>query len=217
VITHQPPTEDLAAPSRPSRFGRVLVVVLALAVAAGVIIRIAASGSSTEHAAPATTPTTSSPPTVHSTPYTPPPDGPVVITPFHLARPCPHVADGRSGCTTFPGVPASVDQLLRAHFPSITDEHGVTEMLRVRPHGLWSREITGRLPGARLHIEVSRAEPGDAATTGTRSGSHLLFVSYVRWHFLLQVRVLGVLNTNAVFSKVAELLADRRLVRTIGL
>ena len=214
-LMDEPLTEELSAP-RPNRFGRVLVVLLALAVAVGVIVRIADSGSSSKDAAQPTS-TTGAPPTVQPVPIPPVPVRPVPVPPFRRVPPCPRADDGLNACSTYPGLAPPTEQALRERFPQIVVDRAVTQMLRpsspaVRP-GLWSRTIRGRVGALRLRIAVRRAEPEDSGSTGLRQGNRLQMVRYFRGHFLVEFELRGPVDPRSLSRTIAWLLTEPRLVR----
>jgi hypothetical protein len=214
-MTEGAQAEELAAP-HPPRLGWALAILLALAAVVGVIARVADSGSSSDHAAPAPAPTSDVRPTtsVHSVPYTPPPDRPVVVAPLRPAPPCPPARDGQRSCVTNDGLPAPVARALRAHLPGVVVDHAVTQILSATGRGLWSRDISCRAGRARVRIVISRAQPHDREATASSFGTALM-VNYVRGRYLFQVQVRGAFDANRMFSRVADLMADPRLVRPV--
>lgn len=215
MMTDEPLAEELAPP-RPNRFGRALVVGLALAVAVGVIVRIADSGSSSKDVAQSS-PTTSVPSTVNPVPFPPAPARAVIVPPFRRVPPCPRADDGLNACSTYPGLAASTELALRERFPQVVVDRAVTQMLRpsspaVRA-GLWSRAISGRVGALRMRIAIRRAEPRDGETTGLRQGNRLQLVRYIRDHYLVEFELRGPVDPHSLFHTIAWLLNEPRLVR----
>jgi hypothetical protein len=214
-MTDLPSYEELAAP-RPSRAGQVLAVMLALLVAVVVVIRIAASGSSTDRPVSAA-PTPIAAPTIHPVPFRPVPERIVVMPRLRHVPRCPRGTDRHVACTTYRGLAAPTARALHERFRHIVVEHAVTKMLRPTDPAdrsrLWSRAITARVGALTLRIAVRRADSEHGVTTGMQLGKRLQLIRYYRGHYLVDFELRGPVDPRSLSPTISWLLTEPRLVR----